>query len=237
MNLAIDVGNTNTKLGLFKENELVKFYKFQNTEPFDIQALFDEFMILKTMVSGSGDTSNILKQLPQKNTVLFDKNMIQNIRFEYDSLETLGADRVLNSYAATHLFPNQNNLIIDIGTCLTCSFIDQDQVFRGGSISPGLKMRAKAMHDYTFKLPLIDIKDSFFNPIGASTLESLQSGVFLGLESEINYRIQLFLDKYSQLNVILTGGDAVFFENRIKNKIFANLNLTLIGMNYLIQHV
>lgn len=234
MNLMVEVGNTTIKLGLFNLNELVDQKRFEKNQAIDLTFL-NSIPISKVLISGSGNYSTILPLLKQYKTIIFDKKMIQDINFEYDSLESLGNDRILNCYAAKRLFPTQNNLIIDLGTCITFSFLDSQNTFKGGSISPGLAMRAKALHDYTFKLPLVETTNTFFDPIGSSTQESILSGLFLGIESEINHRIQLFLEKYSQINIIITGGDVVFFKNRIKNKIFANSNLTLIGMNYLTQ--
>lgn len=240
MNLIVEIGNTRLKVLVFEKDTILFEKKIAlDTGNFSIEEL-KSFDIKKAILSGSGDMehkwiSEIKTQFPF--IQLFEKSTIKSIQYKYQTPETLGNDRLLNAYAACRLFPNQSNLIIDCGTCLTFSFIDSENVFWGGSISPGLKMRAISMHEHTQKLPLVDTKEDFFSVLGFNTEESLKSGLFVGLQAEIAYRIAYFLEKFNEINIILTGGDAHFFENRLKNKIFADSNLTFKGLNYILNEV
>ncbi|MFK7954008.1 MAG: type III pantothenate kinase [Ekhidna sp.] len=154
------------------------------------------------------------------------------ISLNYLTPETLGNDRIAAAIGAWALFPNENSLIIDIGTCITIDLLDNNGVFQGGAISPGLKMRMKAMASFTDQLPdisheweKIDLKF-----IGKSTKECLLSGVVNGISNELNGAIDTFTKDFTSINVILTGGEAHFFESKLKKPIFAGSKIVQIGL-------
>jgi len=153
----------------------------------------------------------------------------------YETPQTLGIDRMVLAAGATLQFPNQNRLVIDVGTCITYDFIDDKDNYLGGAISPGLQLRYKALHDYTAKLPLLAL-DNPNNFIGKSTLESIHSGVVNGLAFEIDGFINEYKNQFSKFIIILTGGDTEFLANRLKNTIFANSNFLLESLNQLFQY-
>jgi type III pantothenate kinase len=101
--------------------------------------------------------------------------------------------------------------------------------FIGGSISPGMEMRFKAMHQFTAKLPLVKA-DSNFPLIGYDTSTNMLSGVIVGIAAEIDGIVQRYAEKYSNFNVLLTGGDMPFFVPHIKSKIFADPYLMYKGL-------
>jgi type III pantothenate kinase len=136
---------------------------------------------------------------------------------------------------ATLLYPIQNRLIIDVGTCVTYDFVDENNNYLGGAISQGLAMRYKALHDFTSKLPLLTI-ESPASLIGKSTEESIHSGVVNGLAYEIDGFIEEYRAKYSNFIIILTGGDTDFLANRLKNTIFTNSNFLLESLNQTFQY-
>src|SRR5690606_17210513 len=107
----------------------------------------------------------------------------------YSTPETLGNDRLANAVAANTMFPDQNCLVIDIGTCLKFDFVNAENKYLGGSISPGYQMRFRALHTYTEKLPLISPKHPN-ELIGSSTETSIRSGVYNGLLNEIEGMIE-----------------------------------------------
>lgn len=154
------------------------------------------------------------------------------IALDYDTPETLGPDRIAAAVGVNELFPNKNNLVIDLGTCMTIDLIDQSNVFRGGIISPGLQMRMKAMAHYTDRLP--DISTEWMGidaaELGKSTKECLYSGSFWGIIHEINGAIRTLEQDFTSLNTILTGGDAHFFESKLKAHIFAGSKIVQKGL-------
>jgi len=143
--------------------------------------------------------------------------------------ENIGADRLALAAFAVHFYPGQNNLVISLGSCVTYNFINKYNSLIGGSISPGMEMRFKSMNAYTAKLPLVKA-DWNFPLIGYDTRTNILSGVLMGLVAEIDGIIDKYAEKFSNFNVLLTGGDAVNFVRHLKNKIFADPYLILKGL-------
>lgn len=149
----------------------------------------------------------------------------------YHTPETLGADRLATALGAFSLYPDKNVLVLDFGTCLKCDFVSATRKYEGGSISPGLTMRFKALHTFTEKLPLLSRLETFPKElIGRSTAESIQHGVLWGMLAEATETIRLYEEKYAPLTVLVTGGDAKVFEGHLKNAIFVHQNLALLGL-------
>jgi type III pantothenate kinase len=139
------------------------------------------------------------------------------------------------SAGAVLQFPKQNRLVIDAGTCVTYDFIDADDNYLGGAISPGIRLRYESLHNYTAKLPLLT-KSNPENFIGKTTQESIHSGVINGLTQEIHGFIKQYQEQYANFIIILTGGDAEFLAKRLKNTIFANPNFLLESLNQTFQY-
>lgn len=143
--------------------------------------------------------------------------------------ETVGADRLALCAAAVHFYPGKNNLVIGMGSCITYNFINQYHEFIGGSISPGMEMRFKAMHAFTAKLPLVHA-DWNYPLVGYDTKTNLQSGVIAGISFEMAGFIESYAAKYENFNVVLTGGDTPYFAGQLKKKIFADHNFLFKGL-------
>jgi len=157
---------------------------------------------------------------------------IENI---YETPDTLGKDRLAAAVGANELFPDQNLMIIDAGTAITYDLVSEKNQFVGGNISPGLEMRFKALNHYTGKLPLVEYSDDI-QLIGRNTVEAIRSGVQNGILFEINETIDLFNRNYQNLQIIMTGGDSNFFERKLNYSIFVHFNLTLIGLNRILEY-
>ena len=120
-------------------------------------------------------------------------------------------------------------------TLITYELLDKNGVFQGGLISPGMRMRFSALHTFTKRLPLVEPEnDSVF--IGKSTLQSMQSGVVNGILAEIEGIIERYRHETSTLCVVTCGGDAPFFESKLKHPIFAVPELVLIGLNRILLY-
>ena len=144
-------------------------------------------------------------------------------------------DRIALASAATHLYPNKNMLVIDAGTCITYDFISSEKEYIGGSISPGISLRYKSLHTFTDKLPLLEANNSKLLT-GNNTATSIHTGVVNGVLYEIDGFIEAYKNNYENLTVILTGGDAHFLRDTIKNDIFANSNFLLEGLNHILEY-
>lgn len=153
----------------------------------------------------------------------------------YETPETLGKDRIAAAVGANELFPGQNILIIDAGTAITYDVVSEKNEFLGGNISPGLQMRFKALNQFTGKLPLINYSDEF-QLIGRNTEEAIRAGVQNGILYEIERTIETFNRNYENLQIVMTGGDSIFFDKKLNYSIFVHFNLTLIGLNRILEH-
>lgn len=139
---------------------------------------------------------------------------------EYKTPNTLGRDRMAAVAGALKLYTGKNVLVVDAGTCITTDFVSEDAVYKGGSISPGLEMRYKALHQFTEKLPEVKHRE-WSELLGKSTEESILSGVWHGIVGELNYRIGEVLEKQPEAVVVATGGDAPLLADKLKYRIFA----------------
>jgi type III pantothenate kinase len=153
----------------------------------------------------------------------------------YQTPETLGKDRLAAAVGANELFPDQNLLIIDAGTAITYDLVSEKNQYIGGNISPGLEMRFKALNHFTGKLPLVGYKDDF-EMIGRNTIDAIRAGVQNGILYEIAQTIDFFNRNYRNLHIIMTGGDSNFFDKKLNYSIFVHFNLTLIGLNRILEH-
>jgi len=153
----------------------------------------------------------------------------------YETPETLGKDRLAAAIGANELFPDQNLLVIDAGTAITYDLVSEKNQFVGGNISPGLQMRFNALNHFTGKLPLVSYSDEF-QSIGKNTTDAIRAGVQNGILYEIDRTIDLFNRNYQNLQIVMTGGDSIFFDKKLNYSIFVHFNLTLIGLNRILEH-
>lgn len=238
MNLSIDIGNSLIKYGLFNNNNLTLNGIIQK----------DGFSMLKELIS-SNNVEHIIyatvAEIPvELNEVLCDFRSVIELRNntplpiqnKYLTPETLGTDRLANVCGAVALFPGKNVLVVDAGTCLKFDLLTADGCYLGGAISPGMQMRFKALNQQTAFLPLIT---PLVEPllVGRNTEESIRSGVMNGIMAELNDIISQYMKMFPRLEIVLTGGDANFFLNQFKSRIFAAPHLTLIGLNHIVSNL
>ena len=237
MNLAIDIGNTRTKIGIFNQTNFESVLIFENSKNINLAAIISEFDIQKAIISSTIEIPAYLLEQFQKVTMHLILDTATKLPFQnlYSSKDTLGKDRLALIAAAEAKYPDQNNLVIGCGTCITFNFINAKNEFLGGSIHPGLKMRLQSMHTFTGKLPLIKLENKA-DLIGIDTKSSMLTGVLLAAGKEIDGMIDEYLVKFPEMNIFITGGDAELLVYRLKNEIFAIPNFTLIGLNHILEH-
>lgn len=238
MNLIIDVGNTHVKLALFKGDRLeVKEVVELEDLVSGIKSLKQKYNSIKKVILSSvgkleaKDIDEINKHFDLQ---ILDANTKWAFTNLYRTPSTLGIDRMVLVNAAIKKFPNKNTLIIDAGTCITYDFVTHNKAYLGGAISPGIRMRYKSLNNFTASLPLLEteLPEAL---IGNSTNNAIHSGVVNGVLKEIDGLIADYKQKYSDLTVILTGGDANFLSKQLKSSIFVNSNFLLEGLNYILQ--
>lgn len=235
MQLAIDIGNTNTKIGLFDQDRLVALYN--NGEM--LSDILDHHPTIRyAIIARSGRDGLVEEKLALSGiSTLQMKDQLQlPLQINYKTPHTLGADRIAGSTAAAALFPGMPVLKIDTGTCVTYDFIDPDGRFVGGAISPGLHLRFKALHEYTARLPLIQVQESVTSPlIGQDTASAITSGVMNGIAAEVSGIIKQYAKRFNGLKVVATGGDWPKFATMQESEIFARPNLVLEGLNQILN--
>ncbi len=239
MNLVIDVGNTLVKFGVFDFGKL-KLKKTCIKKDFlsTLAEIAETYTSINySVVSSVGNfTEHQLSKLQDRFSVLHldDQTKIPFVNL-YETPKTLGVDRIALISAAADQYSGKNVLVIDAGTCISYDFLNLENEYLGGAISPGIALRYKSLHTFTEKLPLLEAN----NPkllIGNSTTNSIHSGVVNGVLCEIDGFIDAYKKKYNNLTVILTGGDAHFLRESIKNDIFANSNFLLEGLNHILEY-
>jgi type III pantothenate kinase len=237
MNLVLDFGNTNIKLAVFNNGKLMELDMFREISLERIKDYLKKRpgirnSILSSVIDYPGEINAFL----QDSTFFIDLNEnppvpIHNL---YISRNTLGKDRLAAAVGGAALFPRQNVLVINAGTCITYEFVNSEGEYLGGAISPGLEMRLKALNTFTDKLPLVSFT-GIDNLIGDTTEKSILSGVFNGILAEIESITARYRDLYPDLNVILSGGDLNYFDNRLKISIFAFPNIVIHGLHQILE--
>lgn len=236
MNLVLDVGNSLLKIALFEKSELIQKFKFSENYKRNIEDIISKYKVTHSIISNVGRIDDsIINILKESTNLLLVSNQLK-IPFKnlYKSKNTLGQDRLALVSAAAFNFPNENVLIVDVGSCITYDFKNNNNEYLGGGISPGISMRFKSLNTFTSNLPLIDF-DNIHKLIGNNTKNSINSGVINGTISEINGIIQQYCEEFKNIRIILTGGDSNFLLKRIKNSIFADQNFLLVGLNKLLE--
>ncbi len=240
-NLVIDIGNSFTKIATFNHQQIKTIEIVEGLPLKKIQALLTEnnYKVLLSSVHPLEEITNNIAA--NKKFIIFNPQTKLPIINNYKTPQTLGTDRLAAVIGAATLYPNTPVLVIDAGTCVTYDFIDADKQYNGGSIAPGLNMRFKAMHTFTKKLPLLTYEKDFNRPYGDDTSSAINSGAINGMYYEICGFIDYYKQLYHHLKIILCGGDASFFDTRLKNSIFADQiavepNLVLIGLNAIVNY-
>lgn len=229
--LCLDYGNTRLKYIIFHDHLLHAQGTLEDAGPAAVSPLLDKYSPDKCILSSVVDHDPELEILLGARTKFHKLSHLTKLPFTVPvgKPETVGADRLALVAAAVTFFPGKHNLVIGLGTAITFNFITQDHQFLGGSISPGMEMRFRSLHEYTAKLPLVK-KDWVFPLIGYDTRTNILSGVILGMAAEIDGIIDSYAAKYGNFNVVLTGGDSTYFARHLKNRIFADPDFLYKGL-------
>jgi type III pantothenate kinase len=235
MNLVVDVGNSRIKVGVFEDNILMIKQAF--SENSELKKFLEESALDNIIVSTVNTPANEILSWSRSSgkKISLTPELALPIKIKYKTLATLGVDRIAAVCGALELFPEQNCLVIDAGTCINYEFLDSQGTYKGGAISPGISMRLEAMHKFTAKLPLIKIENAH-NLIGDDTESCMQSGVALGVLNEVKGFINEYQSLFKDLKVIICGGDYPFFEKNLKEAIFVAPDLVLSGLNRILRY-
>ena len=229
--LCFDFGNTRLKCGVFDNEVLSDVVALPDDSNATISELIDTYRPDRALLSSVINHNEEMEALLAR-ACSFHKlglSSVLPVTTPVSKPETIGADRLALVVAASAANPGRHSLVIGLGTAITYNFVNKKKEFLGGGISPGLEMRLKSMHSFTARMPLVKA-DWNFPLVGYDTRTNILSGVILGMAREIDGMIDLYHERYSNLNVLLTGGDSAYFAHHLKNKIFADFNLLFKGL-------
>lgn len=238
MYLIIDIGNTLHKAAVFSETgELIELQKYRQLTTNRIEQLFKQHSIFHAILSAVGKYSPLVEDSVRQHCPMVVLSSATPLPFSirYQTPGSLGPDRIANAAGAYRMYPGQNVLSIQSGTCLVCDFINNKKEYLGGSIAPGIDMRFKALKHYTKKLPEVE-KRQVGKLVGTTTEESILNGVMNGIRFEIEGTIAAYQQQYGDVKVLLTGGDADLLQKSIKFPIFATPNNVLWGLYEILRY-
>ncbi|MCK9423798.1 MAG: type III pantothenate kinase [Bacteroidales bacterium] len=235
--LVLDFGNTNKKLAVFKDRQLIDLHQFPEISLPGIRKFVGRYpaiqhSILSSVIRHPASVVGFLKSHYQ--LLELDEKTPLPLKNQYRSQNTLGKDRLACAVAGSRIFPGNDVLVINAGTCITYDFVNMQGKYLGGGISPGLQMRFQALHTFTDKLPLVSLQDKE-TLIGRNTEESILTGVLTGVTTEIEGIVGRYTDKYPGLTVVLSGGDQKYINKRLKISIFAFPNIVIYGLQQILE--
>ncbi|MFM7566943.1 MAG: type III pantothenate kinase [Flavobacteriales bacterium] len=218
-----DQGNTALKIAKVEGDAIVWVKRL--TDP---RALEDMIPRNALVAFGNVASSDFLSFIQHTKTFPVQRTPLP-FHSNYENKETIGIDRLCNIAAIAHE-PGYARLVIDMGTCIKFDFINAQNEYLGGSISPGIKVRFESLNAHTAELPNLSHRLEPWNLIGNSTEGSILSGVLGGVQLEIESRIDRYEQQFGALKIYLTGGDLNHFVIGQKNHIFVDEYLTLKGI-------
>lgn len=236
MHLVLDIGNTRVKWAVYASADLKgrgETAQFSNTW---LEEQLRAYPVQRALVCASGPLPDDLGDwlTDRFRWHILDMDSPLPFTLAYRTPETLGRDRIAAMAGALGEGFHAPLLVIDAGTCITLDFLDAQGRYQGGSIAPGIGMRARAMHEYTHRLPLVLWNADATLP-GQDTISCLNAGAFLGAVSEIEGMVARYQADYGEMPVLLTGGDAPFLASRLKCPIFVFPDLVLTGLNTILN--
>jgi type III pantothenate kinase len=241
MRLVIDIGNTRTKIAVFSGRTMFFVKAFERIGIADIKNIINQFPTIKKVIFSSvsfidKDKEEIKEFLGQRfRFIEMNNDLILPITNHYLTPITLGSDRIAGVIGANSLFPENNCLVIDAGSCITLDLIDKFGNYYGGSISAGINMKYKALNTFTDSLPLIEGKFKEENIVGNDTQSSIRSGIINGTVMELEGFIAYYMNKYTDLKILFTGGDAHYLHSYFKENTILEEHLVLSGLNIILD--
>ncbi|WP_400192741.1 type III pantothenate kinase [Hymenobacter sp. B81] len=238
--LVLDIGNSAAKYGAFHHHDLTEAGWV--TSAAELRAVAERLGSERVLLASvAAPAEEWAAALPPAQALVFRPGYTSiPLANAYATPHTLGADRLAGAVGAAHLLPGRPVLVVDAGTCLKCDLVTADGTYHGGSIAPGLRLRLQAMHAFTGRLPELavpSVAEAAALPLtGTDTRSAMLSGALNGAVAELNGLLQEYRQRFPNLAVVLTGGDAAFFESRLKGRIFVVAELVLLGLHRILVH-
>lgn len=249
--LAIDIGNTNTVLGVYRGDELVAQWRIQT----DHRRTADEYaVLLRELMAGGGFDigavthgimSSVVPPAVFELTSFFERHVEVPVLIVgpgirtgmpilYENPREVGADRIVNAVAAYDRFAT-GCIVVDFGTATTWDVVTPKGEYLGGVIAPGVSISAEALYEHAAKLPRVEV----IYPkkvVGRNTVASMQSGLFYGYLGMVDSVVEAIRREVElDLRCIATGGLAKLFADKSRVIEDTDENLTLRGLKILFE--
>lgn len=250
MLLVIDVGNTNIVFGVFRDDELLNYWRTRT----DMSRTADELgMFIRQMLEYDGFGIEDIKDVIVSSvvpTIMYSLNhMIQKyidlepivvgpgiktgLNIKYDNPKQVGTDRIVNAVGALRKYGGPL-IIIDFGTATTFCAVTENSEYLGGAISPGIKISSEALYQAAAKLTRVELVKPR-KAIGTTTTESMQSGIVFGYVGLVDDIVNRFKEEMGSddIKVIATGGLSSLIATESKTIGIIDKLITLEGLNYI----
>lgn len=247
MLLVIDVGNTNTAIGVYKGDTLVGHWRMSTarertsdeTGMFLISILnhtgikaedIKDVMVCSVVPPAMHSLINAIKKYFSKTPIVVEAGIKTGINIKYENPREVGADKIVNAVGALKLYGGPV-IIVDFGTATTFCAVNSKRDYLGGIICPGIKISAEALFDKASKLPRIEITKPR-HIIGRTTVGSMQSGILYGFTGQADYIVNLMKKEMGEdgIKVVATGGMAKLIASESSTIDDVNPLLTLEGL-------
>ena len=238
MNLIVEQGNSATKIAVYGSGQMIFSDVYEDISESNLIHILDQYPLENGILSSVVETKEELIACLNsrlKRFFFFDEQVRLPIDIRYQTPETLGKDRIAAAVGANFLQPKKDILVIDAGTAVTYEVVTASGIYLGGNISPGMTTRFRALNRFTQQLPLVSEKEDV-PLLGSSTETAILAGVVNGMVYEMDGYVDTLRNKYPDIFVFLTGGHSFYFERRLKNTIFAAINLVLVGLNRILEY-
>ncbi len=214
MILTVDVGNTNTVLGLFRGEELLWKLRLRSSDRTSDEwwILLKEFLdgieggIISSVVPNiSGELRKFFRERLGMEPLFVAPGIRTGLAILYDPPTAVGADRIANAVAGKEKYGTPL-IIVDFGTAITFDVLSERGEYLGGLIFPGIKTSSQALYSRAAKLPQVEFVEKK-GAIGKNTADSMEKGLFIGFRSMVDGTIRVIKDELGQARVIATGGE------------------------------
>lgn len=245
----LDLGNTQFKYGLFDGSALREHGTAETPAQLRdlLQSAAPAHAIAASVVADAEAwLAELRAQVPGRVVVFEPGTTPVPLRNLYATPHTLGADRLAAAVGAAALRPNRDVAVVDAGTALKIDLVTADGAYRGGSIAPGLRLRLRALHEFTGRLPQLELPDAAALPVqltGTSTASAMLSGVLNGATAEVAGVLAKYRRRYPGLDVVLAGGDVPYLRPGLvahgpqtAGRIFAVPEVVLLGLYQILRY-
>ena len=247
MLLAIDIGNSSLKFGLFEGEKLTAQFKLASGSEKSAGVLTEFFRAnrvekVSAIVASSvvPQWNEVLKKTAENifevNPIFVDYTFDFDFKIKYRTLSTLGVDRLIAAFGAAEKY-GKPCIVCDFGTATTIDAINEKAEFLGGIIAPGMRILADALHEKTAALPLVEIEKPA-SVFGDSTETAIQSGIYFGYSGFVDRIVSKMIDEISEKpKIVATGGFAKMISESATSIQTIDENLMLDGLRLIYEKV